>query len=167
MGECSTGDYRTPLWKKIWLLKLPAKVRIFAWRACMNGLPTLLNLGKREVSIDALCPLCGKDFESTTHALIRCSKNWEVWWNWQTCPINLGDGNLDILDAALRILEAGGTPQDLETFFVTAWLIWYNRNKVINDSPCLSSSQIWGFAQRLQGDYKGAITANFLKQLPY
>ena len=31
-GECSSGDSRTRLWKKICQLKLPAKVRIFAWK---------------------------------------------------------------------------------------------------------------------------------------
>lgn len=41
-GESSTGDTRTPLGKKMWQLKIPPKVRIFAWKACMNGLPTLL-----------------------------------------------------------------------------------------------------------------------------
>ena len=38
--KSSNGDYRTPLWKEMWQLKLPAKIRVFAWRACMNGLPT-------------------------------------------------------------------------------------------------------------------------------
>ena len=39
-AESSNGEYRTPLWKKMWQLKLPAKIRVFAWRAYMNGLPT-------------------------------------------------------------------------------------------------------------------------------
>ena len=43
-GECLNGDQRTPLWRKIWHLKIPAKIRIFAWQAYMNGLPTMLNL---------------------------------------------------------------------------------------------------------------------------
>ena len=30
-GECSSGDSRTPLWRKMWHLKFPAKIRIFAW----------------------------------------------------------------------------------------------------------------------------------------
>ena len=46
-GECSRGDTRTPLWKRMWHLKIPAKIRIFAWYACMNALPTKMNLYKR------------------------------------------------------------------------------------------------------------------------
>ena len=38
--ESSKGDPFKPLWKNLWRLKLPAKVKIFAWRACVNGLPT-------------------------------------------------------------------------------------------------------------------------------
>ncbi|KAK9989560.1 hypothetical protein SO802_029799 [Lithocarpus litseifolius] len=63
LGECSTRDYKAPLWRKMWNLKLLAKVRIFAWRACVNGLPTRLNMEKRGIDIDATCPLCGKDGE--------------------------------------------------------------------------------------------------------
>lgn len=37
---------------------------------------------------------------------------------------------------------------------------------MIHESHYLPPSQIWGFAQRFQGDYKGAITANFLQQPP-
>ena len=102
-----------------------AKVRIFAWRACIEGLPTRLNLVKRGINVGADCPLCGKCVESTSHALIFCNKISEVWWNWQNCPINLLAVNLSFVDLALEILDAG-CPNDLETLFVTAWAVWYN-----------------------------------------
>ena len=102
-----------------------AKIRIFAWRACIEGLPTRLNLVKRGINVGADCPLCGKCVESTSHVLIFCNKISEVWWNWQNCPINLLAVNLSFVDLALEILDAG-CPNDLETFFVTAWAVWYN-----------------------------------------
>ena len=58
-GESSHGDPRTPFWKRIWLLKIPPKIRIFTWKACVNALPTMSNLRKRGVSTDGLCPVCG------------------------------------------------------------------------------------------------------------
>ena len=71
---CSSGDCRTRLWKKVWQLHLPAKIRIFAWKACLDGLPTKLNLAKRGVLIEAACPLCLKASESTSHMLFYCNK---------------------------------------------------------------------------------------------
>ena len=124
-GESSNGDYKTLLWKKMWQLKIPSKVRIFSWRACINGLPTHVNLRNRGIGIDALYPLCGKAPKSTQHALIFCEKIWELWWHWQACPISLLVENHAFIDVAMQILEKG-TSHDLELFFVTAWSIWYN-----------------------------------------
>jgi len=140
-SESSFGDFRTPLWKKMWQLKFPPKVKIFAWRACMNGLLTMLNLGRRGVNIDGLCPLCGKEMQSTIYALLLCGKVKEVWWNWQTCPVNIMAENHDLVKVALHILQAG-TPKDLEVFFITASSIWYNRNQAVHEGQCLPSSQI-------------------------
>ncbi|XP_030922977.1 uncharacterized protein LOC115949847 [Quercus lobata] len=92
VGESSYGDFRTPLWRKIWHLKIPAKIRIFAWRACMNALPTKLNLNKNAR---------------------------QVWDRWVECPVNLNSAHLDVSDIALKISD--DTSKDLETFFVTAW----------------------------------------------
>jgi len=78
-GECSSGDPRTPLWKKMWHLKIPAKIRIFAWRTCMNGLPTRLNLSKRGVNISPPCPICDQETESITQALFQCESALQVW----------------------------------------------------------------------------------------
>ena len=155
-GECSSLDSRTRLWKKVWQLKLPAKVRIFAWRACIDGLPTRLNLAKRGLNVGAECPLCEKAVESSSHALIYCNKLCEVWWNRQDCPINLLAVNRCYVDLALEILDAG-SPNDLETLFVIAWAIWFNRNQVVHESKSSPHSQIWNLAVCTQEDYKNTV----------
>ncbi|KAF5442258.1 hypothetical protein F2P56_034938, partial [Juglans regia] len=43
-GESSNSAAMNVLWKKIWKLSIPNRVRVFAWRACRNGLPTMENL---------------------------------------------------------------------------------------------------------------------------
>ena len=165
MDECSGGNYRAPLWRKMCHLKLLAKVRIFAWRACVNGLLTRMNMVTRGLEVDATCPMCGKEGESTKHALLYCKKICDVWWFWQSCPINLLAETNDVVDVALRIMEAG-TCHDLEIFFITAWSIWYNRNQVAHEAQGSPSVHIWGTAQRALNDYNIVTAVNFLRQQP-
>ena len=74
VGDCSYSYCRTRLWKTMWQLKLPAKIRIFSWKACMDELPTRLNLARRGLNIEPSCPQCKTALESTSHALIHCEK---------------------------------------------------------------------------------------------
>lgn len=104
--ECSHGESRIPLWKRIWQLKIPPKIRIFTWKACVNALPTMLNLKKRGVNTDGMCPLCGKEGESIPHSLFKCDVVKEVWNQWKDCPFVIGAENLDFADTALRLLHA-------------------------------------------------------------
>ena len=70
-GESSIGDSRNALWKRLWHL-IPTKTKNFAWKACMDGLPTAVNLKKRGVNIDELCLCCEKGPQSISHSLITC-----------------------------------------------------------------------------------------------
>ena len=63
-GESSGGDPQTQLWKKVWHLNLPTKIRIFAWLACMNALPTMPNLRIRGVCTEAKCLICDQCIET-------------------------------------------------------------------------------------------------------
>ena len=49
VGESSFGDSNALIWKNLWKLKLPTKIKIFSWRVCVNGLPVYLKMLK-EVS---------------------------------------------------------------------------------------------------------------------
>ena len=78
-GESSAGDPRSLLWKKVWHLNLLEKIRIFAWQACMNALPTMQNLRVRGVNTEGRCPLCDQCTENTMHALFSCDIPKLVW----------------------------------------------------------------------------------------
>ena len=70
--ESSLGDPYRLLWKKLWHLNLLAKMKIFAWRACVNGLPTMENMNIRGITNSKTCPICGFEPENITHAILRC-----------------------------------------------------------------------------------------------
>ncbi|XP_042946916.1 uncharacterized mitochondrial protein AtMg00310-like [Carya illinoinensis] len=68
-GQSSSGSSEAVFWKSLWHLKLPKKMKVFAWRACQEKLPTYLNLKKKHVLDDATCVLCNQGMEDAAHAL--------------------------------------------------------------------------------------------------
>lgn len=93
----------------MWHLKMPAIIKIFAWRACMNGFPTRLNLSQRAVNISPMCPMCEQEPESISHTLLHCDFAKQVWDKWEGCPINLRVRRVDFTDFALQMLNTGAT----------------------------------------------------------
>ncbi|KAK3219971.1 hypothetical protein Dsin_013941 [Dipteronia sinensis] len=59
-------------WKSLWRIQVPAKVKLFLWRASHNWIPTNSNLAKRGVLMDSLCLICRRRSESTMHSLWCC-----------------------------------------------------------------------------------------------
>lgn len=57
-GEHSLDAQEQYMWKKVWSLNIPPKVRTFMWRACLDILPTKANLAQQKVRIDTRCSLC-------------------------------------------------------------------------------------------------------------
>ena len=138
-AECSNGDPFKPFWKILWRLKLPAKVKIFVWQACVNGLPTRDKVCSLGISSNFECPICGKDSENVHHALLHCDFANRVWGCWSDVPHMILRYNWSFQDSALHFL-AHKPSHDLELFFTVAWAIWFNRNKVIHDDMCSSPS---------------------------
>ena len=66
------------VWKKIWQLQLPPKVKNFLWRACRNVLPTKQPLLKRKVTADPICERCRSAVGESVHAIWSCLELGEV-----------------------------------------------------------------------------------------
>ena len=45
------------------------KMKVFAWRACHEILPTRVNLAKRKIIIDNTCRYCQQALETAIHAI--------------------------------------------------------------------------------------------------
>ena len=71
-GNNSNQNLSTQLWKRVWHVKGPSVVRVFLWMACLNILPIKLNLHKRGIVKDSLCPICKQEGESVEHILWTC-----------------------------------------------------------------------------------------------
>ena len=160
-GESSSGDPYRQLWRNLWHLNLPAKIKIFAWRACENGLPTYDNISKRGISCNTACPNCGLEPEDINHALLHCVAASLVWCCWTDFPRPPQSLNWSFLDMVLYLIHSSSS-QVLELFFVLSWAIWSNRNKLVhNDSP-LSPSQVWILATNTLEDFKMVASSNII-----
>ncbi|GKC53288.1 RNA-directed DNA polymerase, eukaryota [Tanacetum coccineum] len=57
-----------------WVKTVPIKINIFAWKVCLDRLPTRLNLSLRGLDIPSIsCPICSSTGESCAHLLFSCS----------------------------------------------------------------------------------------------
>ena len=125
-GSSSVGE-NLKVWKSIWSLRVPNRVKSLMWRVGTNSIPTRANLVKRQVLNDALCQECKLHSKDTMHALWSCPKlndAWKVHFNQLQAATVHSVSFLEIIDSAS--LEK--TSFDLFAMMVSA--IWIRRNKV-------------------------------------
>jgi hypothetical protein len=58
-------------WKKLWKMEIPGKVKNFLWRLAHNSLPTRMNIKRKGVELDTLCPVCNRLDEDGVLEAIR------------------------------------------------------------------------------------------------
>nr|XP_023927444.1 uncharacterized protein LOC112038818 [Quercus suber] len=164
-GECSFGDSNGRTWRKIWSLKLSEKVKIFSWRACVNGLPVLTKMAAKGIQTCCVCPICDEEPESLLHALISCDFALSVWSLWHDYPIDLLLKASDFNDLVLHLCSSPSA-LCLEFFFAIAWSIWCNRYKHIHDENSMQPLQVLEIAKSLVEDFREASSWDFPSPLP-
>nr|POF09672.1 putative ribonuclease h protein [Quercus suber] len=102
-GASSSSHLASPFWRKIWQVNVPPKVKIFAWRVCLDGLPTMLNLRRRGLNTAGFCQICDKELESISHALFHCNHAKQTWSCWSDCPVNLYSPTRDFIGITSRV----------------------------------------------------------------
>jgi hypothetical protein len=72
-------------WNKIWSMKCPNKVKVFAWRLAHNSMPLKREIQSRGMDIDTCCPVCWRMDEDAGHMLLKCknSRLFGVSYNWK------------------------------------------------------------------------------------
>uniref|UniRef100_A0A2N9HCL8 Reverse transcriptase domain-containing protein n=1 Tax=Fagus sylvatica TaxID=28930 RepID=A0A2N9HCL8_FAGSY len=149
----STMKQYHKFWKVLWKIKVPNKIKIHLWRACMNALPTGLALHRRRVINDPLCPVCGVEVETPTHALWTCSYAGSVWAFAPGRLSKMPAMHVDFFLLSSQILHSI-SHEVVELWAVTAWAIWYARNKFVHEK-CLPMPQATiDMAMRLLNDFK-------------
>lgn len=70
--EGSSSGVTQVEWKAIWRLKLPPRVRMFIWRACMGIIPHSVELYRRHIALNPFCAHYGIEAESSFHVFMEC-----------------------------------------------------------------------------------------------
>ncbi|XP_050280425.1 uncharacterized protein LOC126721436 [Quercus robur] len=70
-SDCATLKQ---VWRHLWDMNVPKKIKHFSWKACKDILATKENLKKRNIIKDYTCDFCGKAAKSTYHLFWLCDK---------------------------------------------------------------------------------------------
>ena len=155
VGESSKLEGGSQVWAKVWKMKVPNKIRVFAWRACQNILPTCENLFHRKVALDAYCERCNQAPESVLHVLWECGAAQDVWAGGPRRLQKVGTEHRDFMqlieDLILRLSE-----EELELFWVHCWLIWNHRNMVLHGGKAQDPSRLNSRASDLLDEFKAS-----------
>ncbi|KAH7572293.1 hypothetical protein JRO89_XS04G0233800 [Xanthoceras sorbifolium] len=133
-------------WKFLWGLNIPAKVRMFVWRACRNLLPTRSLLAARRVPVGAGCPLCNVAVESVLHSLWLCrslAESKAAVPSLASLRLPAAGSFLDFILACFSILLV----HEMELLLVLLWRFWFRRNLAVHSAPLLSVEDTVGWSE--------------------
>ena len=108
------------VWRQIWRLSVPNKVKNFLWRECKEALPVKINLVRRKVLSEDICCRCNLKAKDGLHALWDCAKLsaiWEADSLWLFCRSKKFS---NFYELASFVMENSRNP---ELFAVLAWTI--------------------------------------------
>lgn len=161
-ASSSSGSSLSASWKCLWNCNIPQKVKIFAWKAASNCLPTMENKKRRKMESSDLCAMCCTESEDIAHALCRCPHASHLWqamrssnditytpgseWRGYSWILNLSDQ-----------LEA----EDRVIFLMMLWRIWHVRNELFHGKPAVPAN----VSQRFISSYISSLLE--IKQHPH
>lgn len=74
-------------WRKMWIAKVPGRVKHFIWRLKHNTITSSANLVKKMIASSPLCAVCKQSEESIEHIFFLCPWTTPVWLGLQLCPV--------------------------------------------------------------------------------
>ena len=157
-----------PIWRAIWSLKVPAKIKIHCWRASLGAIPCNGVLAIRHIQISSQCPLCQLDCESIRHSFFQCPRVKDIWHYL---------GLLDIVQRACLeevngvpalttlLLDSAAMPIHVEIrrsdlIAVAVWYAWWERRKFTHGEKVYDPDQSAQAILALAINYKRAKSPN-------
>lgn len=124
------------IWKTIWALALPGKVKHFIWKTLKGVLPCFGTLANRHIPLSAQCPHCRIGMEDIQHCLFVCSRAMEVWSELglkdDICRAISEDRSGSVtMEILCRAQGASNELPKAELIAVSAWYIWWQRRQFV------------------------------------
>jgi ribonuclease HI len=138
------SSVNNPVWKSLWKLKIPGKVKIFIWRAMHGIIPVKSILVNRHVGTSGQCPICYQAAEDIMHLLFKCPTAADLWGalgissaiNEAVTIDRSGSAVLEFLFTRKESQMPGFQNLGLkETIAVGAWYLWWIRRQRTHDEP--------------------------------
>ncbi|KAJ8431053.1 hypothetical protein Cgig2_005402 [Carnegiea gigantea] len=129
--SCAQG---ASLWKSLWALNIPPRIKVFGWKMCVGALTTCSNLVRRTKDFNMSCHICSTLKDTTMHALLECPLALEVW---SASPFNEGHWSRkfpsisECLHFVMDCLDSNAAGE----FLSVLWEIWNSRNRFIFSTP--------------------------------
>ena len=154
-AESSASSANTKIRHVLWNLKIPNKIKVFGWRACTDILPTRVNLVRRRVLTNDKCPICLREFENTIHAIWECAVVQDIWAGSCQKLQKRCSGVADVMqlmeDLSDRLMR-----EELELFWVQAWLAWNQQNCVVFGGNLMDPRNLNNRAMEYLTEYRQA-----------
>jgi hypothetical protein len=134
----SGTSLNNPIWKNLWKLDAPAKVKIFCWRLMHGIIPIKAILMKRHIGTTDLCPMCNLEPEDTMHMVFTCQRAAQI-WNMLGVETIIqremfsGRSGVQVMEALLKssLTSVPGYSgiNVKEVIAIGAWYIWWLRRR--------------------------------------
>ncbi|KAL5552848.1 hypothetical protein UlMin_040249 [Ulmus minor] len=147
----SSSSNHIPWWKQFWRLHIPAKIRIFIWKAYNDWIPTAVNLANHGVPTHKRCLICTEANDTTTHGLWECKA---------MKPLKV------IMKELLRFASECLKGDKMELLCVLLWRIWFRRNKWTHKKIWLDDNSCLAWAQQHLEDFKTASNKQTIPHIP-
>ncbi|KAL0428200.1 UNVERIFIED_CONTAM: hypothetical protein Slati_2994800 [Sesamum latifolium] len=146
-SSSSLYENKQSWWRKLWQAKLPNKIKVFVWRACLNALPTGKSLSKHIPGFLALCPFCQCGKDDVLHTLVLCPFARQVW--------GLASLNLPLIQTWnlgfwgwMRVVSLQLDGQEFRLLCCLCWVVWWCRNRLVMQGKHFDPQHVVTFASQ-------------------
>ena len=119
------------VWQVLWKMRVPNKIKIFGWRMFHGILPTRVNLVKKKIIRESVCPICTRLPENELHVFWEYPAAQDVWVGSRLRFQKRNLGQHDMVQLFQYLLDRLDTVE-VDLFFIQAWVICNQRNSVLH-----------------------------------